>query len=87
MIHLYRMPTEKPKENADIHFQYKNKFKSAVYVFVLFVLLSNKVSYKILDLIVQVFSSSIEVIDENENPVFLGYFIMALIMSLIVFVF
>lgn len=77
----------KDKHPTDNDFQYKNKFKSAVYVFVLFILLSNKVSYRILDIIVKVFSNSIDVIDENENPVFLGYFIMAFLMALIVFVF
>ncbi len=76
------------KENVKIvDFQYKNKLKSAVYAFILFIVLSNKVSYKILDLIVKMFSQNIEVMDETETPIFLGVFIMAVIISVVIFLF
>lgn len=89
MAYLYRMPDKvKPKESInDLDFQYKNKFKSAVYVFLLFILLSNKTAYKILDIIIKVFSSNIDIIDDCESPLFVGIFIMAFIMALIIFVF
>lgn len=77
--------SSKKKENTD--FQYKNKIRSAVYVFILFIILSNKVSYKILDLIIKVFTNNVEIIDENENPMFLGVLIMSFLMSLIIFMF
>ncbi len=68
-------------------FQYVNKFKSAIYAFILFILLSHKVAYKILDLIIKVFTNNVEVIDENENPLLLGTFIMATLMAIIIFIF
>jgi hypothetical protein len=67
------------------NFQYVSKFKSALYASVLFILLSHTVAYKVLDLILKVFTSSIEVIDDNENPQILGSIIMALIVGLVVF--
>jgi hypothetical protein len=66
-------------------FQYVSKFKSALYASVLFILLSHKVAYKVLDLILKVFTNSIEVIDDNENPQILGSIFMALIVGLVVF--
>lgn len=83
----------KPKQsknkqiNEDDSFQYKNKLKSGLYAFVLFAVLSQKVSYKILDLIVKVFSNKIEVVDDNENPLFLGIIIMSSICGLAIFMF
>ena len=68
-------------------FQYINKFKSAAYAFVLFILLSHKVAYKILDLIIKVFTNNVEVIDEMENPMMLGTIIMAILMALVIFIF
>lgn len=75
------------QKNEDDSFQYKNKIKSGLYAFVLFSILSQKVSYKILDLIVKVFSNKIEVVDENENPLFLGIIIMSSICGLTIFMF
>ena len=60
-------------------FQYGSKFKSGVYAALLFLLLSQKVSYKILDLIMKVFSNRIDVIDEMDNPHFIGTLIMAVV--------
>ena len=48
-------------------FQYKNKIKAAVIVFILFILLSHKVAFKILDLILKVFSNNVNILDDDEN--------------------
>ena len=50
-------------------------------------MLSHTVSYKILDLIIKVFSNSIDIIDENENPLILGTIIMAFLTAIIIFIF
>lgn len=68
-------------------FQYVNKFKSALYAFILFIILSHKVAYKILDLIIKVFTNNIDVIDENDNPIMLGTIIMAFLVAIIIFIF
>lgn len=70
-----------------VDFQYGNKFRSAVYAAVLFILLSQKVSYKILDLILKVFSHRIDVIDDDDNPQFIGTIIMAFVIGMIIFLF
>lgn len=77
----------KKSKNLEADFEYKNKFKSAIYVFILFIILSNKVAYKILDLIIKVFSNKIEIIDECETPLFLGILIMAFLFAIIIFLF
>lgn len=87
-LDLQDRPVKKQEPVAKMaEFQYINKFKSAAYAFVLFILLSHKVAYKILDLIIKVFTNSVEVIDEMENPMMLGTLVMAVIMSLIIFIF
>jgi len=68
-------------------FQYMYKLRSAVCVFILFLLLSNKVAYKVLDIIAKVFSNNINIIDDQENPQFMGTFIMAVIIAFVIFVF
>lgn len=78
-------PLQVKKKNID--FQYGNKFRSAVYAAVFFILLSQKVSYKILDLILKVFSHRIDVIDDDDNPQFIGTIIMAFVIGMIIFLF
>ena len=68
-------------------FQYKNKLKAAIITFLLFIVLSHKVAFKILQLIIQVFSNNVTIIDENENPLFMGTILMAGIAAIIIFVF
>lgn len=65
---------------------YTGKFKTTVYVFILFILLSHQVAYKILDMIVKVFTNNIEITNEYGEPMPLGIVIMGLIMSLIIFI-
>jgi hypothetical protein len=91
MIPSHTMQNTQPQylqhpAQAEGSFQYVNKFKSALYASILFVLLSHKVAYKVLDLIIKVFVSSIDVIDENENPQILGTIIMALVIGFVIFI-
>lgn len=84
-------PVEQPKplyqEPKKEQFQYINKFKSAIYASILFILLSHKVAYKVLDLIIKVFTNNLDVIDDNDNPLILGTLIFAAIIALIIFIF
>jgi hypothetical protein len=83
-----QQPQDQNYQQADTgKFQYVNKFKSALYAAILFVVLSHKVAYKVLDLIIKVFISSIEVIDGDENPQILGTIIMSLIIGIFIFIF
>lgn len=68
-------------------FLFINKFKTAVIAFILFIILSNKVSYKILDLILKLFSKNTEIIDDEDNPLLLGIFINAFILAFLLFIF
>jgi hypothetical protein len=72
-------------KNSD--FQYRNKFRSGIYATVLFILLSQKVSYKILDLVIKVFYNRIDIIDSDDTPQFIGTIIMALLVGIIIFLF
>jgi len=80
-----KQATQQPPQKQE--FQYVSKFKSAIYAFILFILLSHRVAYKVLDLIIKVFTSNVEVIDENDNPLILGTFIFAVIIALVIFIF
>jgi hypothetical protein len=73
-----------PKDNS---FQYINKLRSALLASILFLILSNHVSYKILDLIFSTFSNNQHIIDEENNVTFVGNFTMALIIAILVFIF
>jgi uncharacterized membrane protein (DUF106 family) len=73
------------KKSTAQSFQYGNKFRSAVYAALLFILLSQKVSYKILDLLIKVFSNRVDMIDEDDNPHFIGTIVMAVLIGLIIF--
>jgi hypothetical protein len=65
---------------------YTGKFKTSVYVFVLFVLLSHQVAYKVLDMVVKIFINNIEITNEYGEPMPLGVLIMGAIVSLITFI-
>jgi hypothetical protein len=63
------------------------KFKTAVYVALLFALLSLPIAYKILDMIAKLISNNIELIDyECEEALPLGRLIMSIIVGIIVFI-
>lgn len=90
-VNTQELPIEKnvgesKKKNLG-DFQYMHKLRSAVCAFILFIVLSNKVAYKVLDLIAKVFSNNLHIIDDQENPQFMGTFIMAVIIAFVIFVF
>jgi hypothetical protein len=63
------------------------KFKTAVYVSLLFALLSLPIAYKILDMIAKLISNNIDLIDyEYDEALPLGRLIMSIIVGIIVFI-
>lgn len=80
--------TEQSGESKKLEdFQYSRKLKLGIIASVLFLLLSNKVAYKILDIIVNVFTYNIRVIDDNECPQIIGTMIMSIIIGVFIFIF
>ena len=76
--------SEQPKGFLDI---YICKFKTAVYVALLFALLSLPIAYKILDMMAKLISNNIELIDyECEEALPLGRLIMSIIVGVITFI-
>ena len=75
---------EQPKGFLDI---YICKFKTAVYVALLFALLSLPIAYKILDMVAKLISNNIELIDyECDEALPLGRLIMSIIVGIVVFI-
>jgi len=79
---------EQPKKEFDsIIDNYVCKFKTAFYGGLFFAILSLPIAYKILEMIAKLISNNIELFDEDYNePLPLGRFIMAIIISLILFI-
>ena len=75
------------KDNDIPKFSYTNKFKSAVYAFILFILLSNKISFKITSIIFTIFTNKNDIINEYDEPLPLGIFINALVLGVLIFIF
>jgi hypothetical protein len=76
--------TEPNKSFFDI---YICKFKTAVYVSVLFALFSLPIAYKILDMIAKLISNNIDLIDyECEEALPLGRLLMSIIVGIIIFI-
>jgi hypothetical protein len=66
---------------------YITKFKTALYAFVLFLVLSSTSAYRILDIILKLVTPNIEIIDEDcGEPALLGRVIMGTIISIILFI-
>ena len=64
---------------------YVDRFKIALYCIILFIILSNKNTYKIIDIILKMFRKDTnDIIDDNGNPLILGIGINALIFALII---
>lgn len=75
---------EQPKGFLDI---YICKFKTAIYVALLFALLSLPIAYKILDMVAKLISNNIDLIDyECEEALPLGRLIMSIIVGIVVFI-
>lgn len=85
------IPPERIQENnnnKDGFFDvYICKFKTAVYVSIVFALLSLPIAYKILDMIAKLISANIELVDyECDEALPLGRLIMSIIVGIIVFI-
>ena len=66
---------------------YITKLKTAIYAFVLFLILSSTSAYRILDIILKLITPNIEIIDEDcGEPALLGRVIMGSMMSIILFI-
>jgi hypothetical protein len=66
---------------------YITKFKTSLYTFVLFLLLSSTSAYRILDIILKLITPNIDIIDEDcGEPALLGRVIMGTILSIILFI-
>jgi|TARA_B110000093_G_scaffold176762_1_gene212686 hypothetical protein len=73
------------KEDNNNNITYIYKFKIAIYCFILFVLLSNKNTYKILDIIIKIFRRDTnDIINENGEPLIFGICISGLIFSFLI---
>lgn len=81
---MNNMNQENQKNIYDI---YVSKFKTAFYGFLLFIILSLPVSYKILDMIAKIISNNIEIYDLNlDEPSPLGRVVMGLIFFILIFI-
>jgi hypothetical protein len=87
------IPPERIQENSnnkdkDGFFDiYICKFKTAVYVSIVFALLSLPIAYKILDMIAKLISANIELVDyECDEALPLGRLIMSIIVGVIAFI-
>lgn len=66
---------------------YISRFKTSIYAFVLFLVLSSTSAYRILDIILKLVTPNIEIIDDEcDEPALLGRVIMGTIMSIILFI-
>lgn len=64
---------------------YVIKIKIAFYCIILFIILSQKSTYKILDYIIKTFRKDTnDIIDEDDNPLIFGFGIMSLIFAIII---
>ena len=71
-------------ENEKPDFLYVMKIKTAIYGFVLYLLLSNNTAFKILNMI---FNNSIVLLNDKNEPSILARFIMAFIIAFCLFIF
>tara|TARA_B110000858_G_scaffold75766_1_gene87894 strand:+ start:932 stop:1234 length:303 start_codon:yes stop_codon:yes gene_type:complete len=71
--------------NNSNNITYIHKFKIALYCFILFILLSNRNTYKILDIIIRIFrKDTVDIINENGEPLLFGICISGLIFALLI---
>tara|TARA_B100000795_G_scaffold219317_1_gene173586 strand:- start:108 stop:419 length:312 start_codon:yes stop_codon:yes gene_type:complete len=85
---VYTPPSvmEIPKESESVINKYICKFKTAIYGGILFSILSLPIAYKILEMLAKLISNNIELFDKDYNePLPLGRFIMAILISTILF--
>jgi len=80
------MEYKKEKEDK-LPFLYVFKMKTAIYCFILFILLSNKTAYNILNMILTTFFNRIDILNDKNEPTSLAIFIMAILFAIIIFIF
>jgi hypothetical protein len=86
-VYMPPQPFEIKKTDESPYQKYINKFKTAIYASILFAILSLPTAYKILDMIVRMFSNKVEIYDEEcESPLALGRAFMALLIGIIIFI-
>lgn len=71
------------KEYKKEEFLYTMKFRTSIIVFILFLLLSNNVTYNILNLLLP----SFDILNEKNEPSLIARCIIALFFSIIIFIF
>ena len=77
---------EKEKENKD--FYYSMKLRTALIGFILFLLFSSQISYKVLNTIfLHIYNNPLIILNEKNKPTFLSKLILAFIFALILFIF
>ena len=76
------MNKEQNKKLPD--FLYVMKLKTAIYGFILYLLLSNNNAFKILNMI---FNNSLKLLNDKNEPSILARIIMAFIIAIILFIF
>lgn len=76
------MNKEQNKKLPD--FLYVMKLKTAIYGFILYLLLSNNTAFKILNMI---FNNSLKLLNDKNEPSILARIIMAFIIAIILFIF
>jgi hypothetical protein len=76
------MNKEKNKKLPD--FLYVMKLKTAIYAFILYLLLSTNTAFKILNMI---FNNSVKLLNDKNEPSILARIIMAFIIAIILFIF
>lgn len=80
------LPMDKQKEPDSLIDKYICRFKTAIYGGIFFAILSLPIAYRILEMLAKLISNNIELFDEDYNePLPLGRFIMAILMSIILF--
>lgn len=72
------------KKNDEDKFMYTLKLRYSIYSLILFFILSNNISYKILDIIC---NKKIEIFNEKEQPTYLAILIMGFLFAIIIFIF
>ena len=84
---IYASQQNMQKNNELEKFSYINKFKTSVYGFFLFLILSHKISYKIINIIIELFTRRTDIINDDGEPLPLGLFINASILAIFLFIF
>lgn len=76
------------KEEEKKDFYYSMKLRTAIIGFILFIILSSQLSYKILQIIfLQINNNPLIILNEKNKPTFLSKIIMASIIAFILFIF